>query len=78
MWEEGFSTPNDPVIIYALRAYLYDGSRKSPKTAKMLFSNDGSGRTAWGDPATRDSNCSSNISGSHFRIVFGGIGLGWI
>lgn len=58
--------------------HIYDGSRKSPKTAKMLFSNDGSGRTAWSDPATRDSNCSSNISRSHFRIVFGDIGLVWI
>lgn len=66
------------MIIYALRAYLYDGSRKSPKIAKMLFSNDGPGRTAWSHPATRDSNCSSNISRSHFRIVFGGIGLVWI
>lgn len=73
-----FGTPNDPVIIYALRVYLYDGSRKSPKIAKMLFSNDGPGRTAWSDPATIDSNCSSNISRSHFRIAFGGIGLVWI
>lgn len=52
VWEEGLSTPKDPVIIYTLPVYLYDGSPKSPKAAKMLFSNPGPGRTAWRDPVT--------------------------
>lgn len=53
VWEEGLSTPKDPVIIYTLPVYLYDAVPRVPRQPKCCFRIPGQGGRRGGTPLQR-------------------------